>query len=402
MKILASKFIRQHFSFFILLLGGGGLYLSNVALSFFLTPDEYAKYGLLSAFVAIVTVFSGFGFDQIILRYAKVSKDCVEIPTETIYPSMILIMVSSLILSVIFGAFFWGQHIWMLFVFSVTSAIVIYYYTLFRISSLFIAAQIQKNAWKILFPIVLGVSLLYFNLDSNYILLSITILMCLTSVLGWFQSKNVNKKFFRQGFYDWNLLWGYFSAMMIMSFMTSGDRFFIDGVLGKEELARYFFLQNIFLFPLSQLQNYFGFKDVVVFKERLNIKLLNEKLLKNVVVSLLASSFILFLFMIVLFVFPVNNYFNISRDWALIGFLIITGLVRVWYASLSAAMSIFADSKMINQSNLLSCVFLLLGGGVLLNVEYQSVFPIVIVFFAFWLQRSVIYYYVLRRGLREV
>lgn len=402
MKNIASRFIKQHFSFFILLFGGGGLYISNVVLSFYLSPDDYAKYGLLSAYIAIITVFSGFGFDQIILRYSRISEKAVELPVETVGPSILLVVGSSVIFSVLFGLFFWNTHILLLFLCSVTSGVTIYYYTLFRISSHFIAAQVQKNLWKILFPVTLGCAILYVDLEADLTLYAMTFLLLLSSVLGWFQGKTVKVVFFKQGYFDWKLLWGYCSAMLIMNFMTSSDRFFIDGLLGKEELASYFFLQNVFLFPLSQLQNYFGFKDVVTFKKEMSIKLLQEKLRKNMLLSLFACALILTLFASAQLFLPVSDYFKVSRDSGLVALLILTGLVRVWYASLSAAMSVFADSKIINQLNISSCVFLCLGVIFLINIDFATVLPIVIVFLMFWLQRAVAYYLVLRRGLSEV
>ena len=278
MKTVVRNLFRQHTSLLILLFGGGGLYVSNVILSFYLSPEDYAKFGLLSAYIAVVTVFSGFGFDQVILRYVKVSGNSVELPAESVIPSILLVIVSSLIFAFLFGSFFWERNIFLLFICSLCSGVTIYYYTLFRVMSHFSAAQIQKNLWKILFPILMGGGLFFDELDADFILDAVVVLLIFSSFLGWFQAREISVGFRKHGWFDWRLLWGYFSAMIIMNFMTAGDRFFIDSLLGAEALARYFFLQNIFLYPLSQLQNYFGFKDVVAFKNHLSVKVLNKML----------------------------------------------------------------------------------------------------------------------------
>lgn len=397
-----NSFIKNHLSFIVLIFGGGGLYLANFILYFYLSSEEYARYGLLSAYISIITVFTGFGFDQVIIKNSKLDNDAIFIPAEMVLPSIFLVLGSGFIFSFLFSFYFWGGDLVILYICAVASGLSLYYYTMFRLSSRFVSAQFQKNLWKFLFP--LGVLFFFYKLEANaeLILILMVTLIVLTSFLGWIEYKKLKVEYFSHGKFDWHLLWGYFSAMAIMNFMTSSDRFFIDAYLGKEELARFFFFQNVFLFPLIQLQTYFGFKDVVEFKRCLNYSLLKVKLKNNVKISFFVAAALFLIFFIADLMVPVSYQINLSNDWSCILILMLTGILRVWYASLSAAMSVHAESKTINYLNFLSLISILAGSLLFMSIEINSILVVVLVFLVFWLQRAVSYYFVLWRALREV
>ncbi|WP_419569429.1 hypothetical protein [Rheinheimera sp.] len=392
--------LRKHSSLFVLLVGAGCLYLLNVVLYFYLSSNEYAKYGLISSYLAIVTVFSGFGFDQVLTRYAVQNEEGMSLPRSTIIPSFTLVVFSSLVFALLFNMFFLRGSFFISFFISVLSGIALYYFTVFRLVSFFVSAQMQKNLWKIFVPIVVYVYAVYFELDSTVILQSILFLMFITAVLGFFTYCSTNIQFFSGRAYDWKLLFGYFFAMIIMNFLTSSDRFIVEYKIGSDELAKYFFLQNIFLFPLTQLQNYFGFKDVTHFKRGVSSTFLAKKTANNLIVSLIVS------FMILIIFFFAAQYGilgeGVSFDYAMIFLLLGLGIIRVLYSSLSAAVSVVADYKAINLLNVYSVGVIICGSLYLYLSSKLDLIDVVAVYILYWSARALSYHLYLRRHLGEV
>lgn len=395
--------LYKHASFLVLLLGGGGLYISNIVLASILSPVEYGQYGLVMAYVAFVAGFSGVGFDQLITRYAKVEGQKVSIPYRLKAISYFLVLISSVVFAFIYYNFF-SYSFLMFFLLSCLSGLTLYYYTIFRLSSHFVEAQIQKNLWKLFFPVLILIGMWLSQISLHILIVGLIFLLGFTAVHGAVAYHKLDKDTFVDKNVDFSLLFGYAVSMLIMNYITLGDRFVIQKILGDMEVARFFFLQNIFLFPLTQLQTYLGFKDVVCFKSHFSLSLLHEKLIRNFIISLILSLIILLGFFIIYRIADFNSYLDVPENGFFIFLLIIMGITRVVYSSLSAAMSVLAGSREINITNIAMLIFLILGGLLLFLLRDLSISLefICIVFLGFWLFRIATYYILLKRKANEI
>ena len=138
-----------------------------------------------------------------------------------------------------------------------------------------------------------------------------------------------------------------------------GERILIANELGEDVFGKYFYYSTVFLFPLTLLQQYIGFKDLVHFKEKVDkLKVITK--IKKIIV--LGFSIII---IIVILVLIDNGYFleiELISDFNLIVLLSSLGITKLLYGLFSALLGARAkttDLYVINFYSFLIIAFFL-------------------------------------------
>lgn len=395
--------ISSHFSF-IIILGSSVLYfLFNLWLKSVFSPAEYGEYGLLNGFLNIAMSFGVIGGDQLLMRTAVFDKD-LTIQKSVLRFNYLLLAIFVFAGPYIFFIFFSSSvNLFLLSVCSLLSGLTMLTFSIFRISHLFTAAQIQKNLWRLI-TFLLSIAVFFAfptYFDINFILIAVNIGLILSIVLSPFSFRKFNINLISTEKPDYRLWFGFTVAMALMSLMTNADRFLIDKYVGRTEVGNFFFLQNLFLFPLSQVQTYSGFKEITTFKKNFSVSMMKRSLSKNFFIAITLSGVLFSGFWLLVFLLPkniVDEYFYKSNDYTLlIILLLLNGIIRVVYSVLSAAMGAVGNRKAIRATNILTLIFYGIIYILFATVIGLNLISITLMFFLFWLVRAIFFYFYLSR-----
>ena len=397
MKVSFRQKLKDHQSFWILILSAGVYYFFNIWLKQVVSDTAYGEYSLLNSYVTIASTFAVLGGDQLILREAESKDEKLVLAKSTLKFSLILLICFSLMGPAIFSLWF-DLEIYkavLLCLVSLLAGLSILIFSFFRIANLLVKAQIQKNIWKLL----LFVTALLVWLATRSISVGLLYVIIVASFLAGIiihlkDIRALNLSLFKSDTKPNYRLWlGFALSMLIMSLLSNGDRFLIDRFVGREELGEYFYLQNLFLFPLTQLQNYSGFREFSNFKNRFSLKELRTTLVQNASLALVIA------FGLLTAVYLLDNFYlplqiNWGKQFPLILLLTFTGMARVSYAVLSAGMGATATSSMVKRANVWSLILF-----VLITIPFCfttiSIYSITTVFLLYWLIRGSVFYKVI-------
>ena len=390
MKSNFLNIISKNLSFFVLAFSSLSFFVLNVLLKDNLSSIDYGLFSIFITYISLLSSFGMFGFEQTLLRTTLI-KNKLEIQKNIFYPSLIAICISSCIGVFLMKSSYSINISYILFLLlSVFVIVTKLSFNLYRLLSNFFLAQLVLNFWKIALTIVI----LYYILLSNNFSLEFIFLLVLVffafSILSLFGL--INKiQFIKQNSFS-SLLrksFLFFISLLTISLLGFGDRFFIESRFGLEVLGNYFFFLNIFLFPFSLFQTYIGFKEIVSFKKKFSINLLNYKIFKVLKYSFIFSLMLIFIFSLIDY-FKLYNL-EISSNLNIIIPLIILGNIKMVYSLLSSAIGALADDKMLYKINLKSILSLMLFCPVIFF--YSNTLLITILFFtALWLIRCMIWY----------
>jgi O-antigen/teichoic acid export membrane protein len=387
--------LSKHFSFLVLLSGSGIYYLFNLVLKYILNDEEYGDYGLFHSFVSIALTFAVVGGDQLLLRLASIKNGDVVIPKKVMYLNVGLLTLFSVLSPIIF---IYYSNIKLsfisLFLCSLLSGINIILFTVLRLKGAFTMAQVQKNGWKI---ILFMIAMVYFLFELKITVQAITyfniISIGITTVLLFGSKEELNFKIKNKSNLDYKLWFNFALSMLIMNLISYGDRFIIDTQIGRADVGHYFFLQNLFLFPLIQLQTYSGFRELVAFKRNYSSSLLKSSLKRNLLLGLMSSVLLIGIIGILSFIVK-DAEINWYQDWLIILFLMTIGLFRVCYSVLSAALGAVGNANQIRLTNLSTIIFSIFL--FFLLSQFGFTLENITIFMAFiWLGRGLSYYFVL-------
>ena len=396
MKFNLLNIISKNLSFFVLAFSSLCFFVLNVILKDNLSANDYGLFSIFITYVSLLSSFGMFGFEQTLLRTAVI-KSKLEIQKNIFFPSLIAIFLSSLI-----GVFFMKSYYdiimsdIMFFLLSIFIIVTKLSFNLYRLLSNFFLAQLVLNFWKIVLTLVILYCILSknnFSLEYIFIIIFITFSISIISILGWVKKIKFIKVESFSSLIKKSFL--FFIALLTISLMGFGDRFFIEGRFGLEMLGDYFFFLNIFLFPFSLFQSYLGFKEIVSFKKNFSITILDNKISK-----VLKSSFI---FSIMLFfIFYLIDYFGlynleISSNLNIIIPLIILGNIKLVYSLLSSAIGALSNDKMLYKINIKSIISLLLICPLIFYYSNTILLTIVFVIIL-WLIRCLIWYVELKNN----
>ena len=390
MKFNSLNIISKNLSFFVLAFSSLSFFVLNVVLKDNLSSIDYGLFSIFITYISLLSSFGMFGFEQTLLRTTLI-KNKLEIQKNIFYPSLIAICISSCIGVFLMKSSYSINISYILFLLlSVFVIVTKLSFNLYRLLSNFFLAQLVLNFWKIALTIVILYYILLSNNFSLEFIFSLVLVFFAFSILSLFGlinkiqliKLNSLSSLLRKSFL-------FFISLLTISLLGFGDRFFIESRFGLEILGNYFFFLNIFLFPFSLFQTYIGFKEIVSFKKKFSISLLNDKIFK-----VLKSSFIFSLMLI--FIFYLIDYFKlynleISSNLNIIIPLIILGNIKMVYSLLSSAIGALSDDKMLYKINLKSIISLMLICPLIFF--YSNTLLVTILFvITLWLIRCIIWY----------
>lgn len=380
-------------SFFILGAGVGSQFISIIAARNILNEEDFYFFAYFLLYVNICSMFVSLGSEQMIIRLSKFDGSKLFIGRSVV----IILLLASLLYFFVFG-FVVLSDIWLgqlatVFVFS---TIGIFFGNfigqLFRARSDFVLSQLSLNVWRmLLFPIVIVVKYLNVNLS---VVLNIAFLSCILFYIIQLESIKITV------FHDSNqkdmaisLFFGYFLSVMTLTIMVNFDRLLVEKNVDSADFSYYLYLVNLYVTPFVVLSNYFGFKDVIKFKEGVNVVHYYSMVLKVV----FSSVVVFFIYSFVLSF--LNSFVELPSIQIWFCFLAIV-IMRSLYSVNSAAFGVIVSAGAIFRINL---IFLFLLGFVFLLVEGFSlgVFEIMCISVFLWGMRNFIYLYNLVVGLND-
>ncbi|HLS11279.1 MAG TPA: hypothetical protein VK050_03865 [Flavobacteriaceae bacterium] len=384
-----KKIITNNISLIILLLGA----LSNFLLILFLRkdfPDIFTPLSLYLTYLGILGGFGFLGFDQVYLRLAHVTD-----PKPSIGINIYIVLLSLMLLVPIGFAFYFARYefldFWQLYISGVSINAIMLGYNANRLNKKFSLAQGIKNSFKVFFLIGAWWMLVVINsnmtINSLFFQASILLLLCGSiSFLSFLQNTQV-KKSHNSGIVLFAISFGLNIALITV--LGFGERILIADKINEETFASYFYYLTIFLFPLTLLQEYVGFKELVYFKEKVDKAKVYSK-----IVQLIGLGIVTYL-AILLVVWIDNGRFlnvNLANDYILIAWMSLLGLVKLVYSLFSAILGARGKTKGINTINIVTALLI----GVLwfnLHLLGYSLNGIVISLILVFLYRSIHTYF---------
>ena len=346
--------IIKHLSF-ILMLGGSGLYfLSSILAKKYLHPDDFYLWNALLTIIAISFSFVYLGSEQLFVRLGIVEGDKYIINIHVIY--LMLFSVVSYI-GFLFGIYSLGFFDLDLIIYSafisIFIAILIFFHNLYRVKSFFNTSQLVLNSWKF-FLLLMLMSSHYFEFDIKLAVACSFIISCLILIV--FCNKNNSHLEFSNNTSDgtFALYLSFLFSLMVITLMGSFDRLAIEKFLNKEVFSQYVYLVTILIMPFGLVSSYFGFKEVVYFKEKFSRKDFYGKLLNvSIVVSILFSIWFVFLEII-------KDIISLDLDFSYFIPSLLLSVIRCVHSIISSLFGVKAGPKDIRNANFIVICFILL------------------------------------------
>ena len=391
MIVRLLNILRQNLSFFVLALSSFSFFILNLFLKDSLSADDYGLFSIFISYISLLSSFGMFGFEQTLLRTSKI-KSKLEIEKEIILPSLFSIFLSSII-----GTFLMlsNYDINMSFLFfcllSVIAITTKLLYNLFRLLSNYILSQITLNFWKILLTIIVFSSYIInykFTIDFIFNIVLLLFAICLLFIFFLYKKIDLTNTIKSSLLLKKSFL--FFVALLTISLLAYGDRFFIESRFGLATLGDYFFYLNVFLFPFSLFQTYIGFKEIVTFKKSYSISILNKKISSVFKYSLFFSCFLFVIIYLVEFLGFYNM--NMLSNLDIILPLILLGNIKIIYSLLSSAIGAISDDNMLLRVNLKSIISLLIICPLIYFYSFNLLLTIIFIIIL-WVFRCIIWYY---------
>lgn len=375
----------------------GALYLVNIALAGILTESDYGYYALLISFMSVVASFGLGGFDQALVRTAKILDGRLCVSRYLVISALISSVLFSVASYAYFGALGVGNELLALMT-TIAIALGLFGYGVGRLKKAFVFAQFAHGGHRLLLG--LGLAFLWL-IGENINVAMIEWVLCGGAVIVAcyvalfvvrYAELDVRSDL---GGAILSFALGYSVSMLLMNAIGFADRFLVERFFGLEVAAVFFFYANIYVFPFALLQGYVGFRELSHYKERFSVGVLHRDLLKSVVLFLvvlvfcIAADFLLTKYFL-------QGRFELSISERIL--LACLGGARIIYGSLSAAFGAVASSKAIHRVNL---VTLAAGVGALGVFSYPlqgSLAALLACFLFVWLTRAGSIYFLVCKG----
>jgi len=398
LKFNLLKIISKNLSFFVLAFSSLCFFVLNFVLKDNLSSSDYGLFSIFITYISLLSSFGMFGFEQTLLRTSSI-KSKLEIQKNILFPSLFVICLSSSIgVFLMKSSFDINISYILFFLLSILIILIKLIYNLYRLISNFFLAQLVLNLWKIILTLIVIYFILYdYDISLNLIF---HVVFALFSLSVFFVIKIYNKVRFKKLKNSYSLIkksFLFFVAVLTLSLMGYGDRFFIESRFGLIKLGDYFFYLNIFLFPFSLFQSYIGFKEIVSFKKNFSISLLNHKIYNVLKSSLIFSIMLVFIFYLIDY-FGLYNL-QMSSNLNIIIPLIILGNIKMVYSLLSSAIGALSNDKMLYKINLKSILSLILICPIMFYYSNTILLTILFVIIL-WIIRCFIWYFELNKKIK--
>lgn len=367
MKVVAGslkQLARNNTSLVLVVLGS----LSNFLLILFLkkfAPDTFNSFSLYITYISIVVSFGLIGFDQIFLRLSEIEKERVLISKDIFISILITSIVAPAAISYYFNSHYDSLPFIYLFVSGVGINFLILAYNALRLRRRFLKSQAFNNGYKIFFLLVSAFMSLIFSITINQLLLAATLIICLFSVFALFSLTKSLKISDTKTPSLFNFFFSFSVNIGLLTLLSYGERILIVNELGEDVFGKYFYYSTVFLFPLTLIQYYVGFKELVVFKEKVEKSYLYNKLLKIFVIGILLVGTILSVVWI-----DGGRFLQIDfkQNILFICLLTVLGITKLMYGLFSALLGAQAKYRDLYIINILTAV----GMGLLVLVLFNA------------------------------
>ena len=350
-----KKLVASNVSLIILLLGA----LSNFLLILFLRkdfPDIFTPLSLYLTYLGIIGGFGFLGFDQVYLRLARVTN-----PKPSIGINVYVLLLSLMLLVPIGFASYFARYeyldFWQLYISGVSINAIMLGFNANRLRKNFSLAQGLKNSFKVLFILGAWWMLLLIKdtiaINSLFYQASILLLICgSVSIISFWRNTQVENKR-SSGIVLFAISFGLNIALITV--LGYGERILIADKINEETFATYFYYLTIFLFPLTLLQEYVGFKELVYFKEKIE-----KTKVHNKIVQLIGLGIVTYLAILVVIWLDNGRFLkvNLANDYMLITWMSILGLVKLVYSLFSAILGARGETKDINHINIITTLLI--------------------------------------------
>lgn len=344
--------------------------VSNFVLILFLKkylPDTFNVYSLYLTYLAIIVSFGLIGFDQVLLRLATIEHNVVVVPKDI----SIFILLSGLISPAVIGYYFSHHYDGLPFGLLLLSGLainsMIMAYNVLRLKKNFVVSQLFQNGYKIAFLLFVVLLFLFYPVTTKYIIAVSTCIVCLFSVSALYNLFKNLKISNTKTDSLFNFFLSFSLNMALLTLLSYGERILIVNELGEDTFGKYFYYATVFLFPLTLIQYYVGFKELVFFKEKRDTKMLHDKLKK------IFFGGILLICCVFLVVWIDNGTFlaiDIDENLWLVILLSVLGITKLVYGLFSALLGAIAKYQDVYIINLFTAALM---AGLLATLFYFGV-----------------------------
>lgn len=364
MIILFRKYFSQHASLIVLMFGALSFFASNIFMKEILSPELYGYLSVFITYFSFIYVFGVFGTEQVFLRFSvPETKDQISTQKTLLFLSLFFTFFSALAGTILFKHWYKEITINPFFLFFSSLSIIgsTFLFSVLRLNSNFILSQLLSNSWKIGMFFLSAVYLIYSYSDFYLFLniISIITIVCFVFYLFYiiknikfnFVTDRSNKQLFESSFH-------FFISISSFSLIIFADRFIVEHKYTFEKFGDFFYLSTFFLAPFSIIQSYIGFKQLIHFKSNFVKSDFKKFLIKVILFGVLMSiglctiTFLFHYFKVINF--PFDQYLNI------IILLLITGIVRLYASSVSAAFEAKTSIETLRKSNLMIVIITVL------------------------------------------
>ncbi|GIW21467.1 MAG: hypothetical protein KatS3mg068_0474 [Candidatus Sericytochromatia bacterium] len=392
-----KNLLLKHSSLLVIATGSFSFFLLNIVLRDFLKNFDYSLYSIFVTYLSLLISFGLLGTDYTFIRISDYRENLFFTNINFLKVIFSIIFIFSFIYTfIIWKIYFYNYNIFYILIITFITLINLLTYNILRLKSKFFLSQLINNFWRFsLLIIVLFFYLFKVEFSFRLILEILFFIFVITLLINFSYLKKLKLSNLEPHVNLISLSLQHLIANFILSAMNFFDRFIVERNFGMLELANYFFLSNIFLYPFFIFQNYIGFKEVVYFKKEITVNILKAKILKISLFSILFSV-ILFLFCFVidyLGLYKLNTANNIN----IIILMLILGIIRNIYSILSGAGSALANPSFVKKLNLNSTLLLFS-----LLIPYYFNFSVELVLLSFisiWLIRVFIMFFLVKKEI---
>lgn len=402
-KIL-KKYFLEHASLVVIMVGAISFFASNILMKEILNPVLYGQLSVFITYFSLIYVFGLLGLEQVFLRFSKAEfKNTIE--TQKLQFSLILptILFAATLGTIVFKTYYAEININPALLFFASLSLIgsMFLFTIFRLNSNFVFSQIIANSWKTGMFLLAVLFLFFHKSDLTIFINEIAVIVIFIFLASFFYAlKNIkiklndevsNNDLIESSFH-------FFISIASFSLLIFADRFIVESKYNLAEFGNFFYLCNFFLAPFSILQNYVGFKQLILFKSKFNKKYFIS-FSKNVVLLGIGLGICLFLMVFFLNYFKLLN-FRFEDYTIIILLLLFTGVVRLYSSSISAAFEARTSIRTLRKSNILITIFTILILGITF-VFVNSIEMILVNIILIWVLRCVIHRQLLLHQIKK-
>jgi len=356
MKAKIKSLMFNHSSFLLIVMGA----MSDFLLILFFKKcfsEGFVTFSLYLTFIGIIATFGYFGIDQVFLRLSKVKEAKVFINRDILLLLLLFLVISPLLIGIYFSEKFSGLNFYLLLITGISINLIMLTYNSFRLIKKYSFSQIFKSGYKLFFLTLILLFLILEKISLDVVLLITTAILVLFALFAsFFLNKIIIKKEKKTpDIINYSL--SFFLNISIITALGYGERIVIINEISEEVFSKYFYFITIFLFPLTLLQQYIGFKELPVFKDGFKKEELFKKIRNVFFLGILTALFI------IIVVFIDNGRFlevDLFDELNLIGLIIFLGIVKLIYGLFSAllgALSSYNDLYIINLATFVIMLF---------------------------------------------